>query len=101
MFVLPLAIALSCASMSPEELLCEEAVSRLEDCCPGLDARRFSCETGCNSPTTAVTEQASECIRDRSCDDLKNKGSCTALTRIANEPYPASATFVIEQEACK
>lgn len=94
------ASALSCANFDDDQLQCEEAVSRLEKCCEGLDARRFSCDTGCNRNVN-FTDRASACIREKSCDDLRNGTQCAALARVALEPYPSEATAQIEQEACR
>ncbi|MBX3228658.1 MAG: hypothetical protein KIT84_08400 [Labilithrix sp.] len=94
------AAALSCANFDNDELQCEEAVSRLEECCPDIDARRFSCDVGCNSGVD-FTNRAAGCVRDRSCDDLRNRDICAAMTRIANEPYPGQSTAQIEQEVCR
>jgi len=94
------AIVLSCGSIRDEELQCEEAVSRLEECCTNLSAGRFSCDPGCNS-SVDLTERASACVRDRSCEELSSRGICTNMIRLANEPFPSSATAELEQEACK
>jgi len=100
MVALLVGIVLSCGGISGDELGCENAVSHLEDCCSTLEGHRFTCERTCRGDVD-LTETASECISDRSCTELQDRGICAAMTRLANEPYPASATAAIEQEACK
>lgn len=69
-------------------LWCEEALSRLTDCCPGFDPVRVECnfyfshDPGCGKPTTQQIEPAlstaeSECIRDTGCEVLRSTGVCT------------------------
>lgn len=100
MIALLVGVVLSCGSLSEEEVTCEEAVSLLEDCCPKLDAQRFSCSQSCSGDGD-FTERAISCIRERSCTQLQDRGICTGLTRLANEPYPSRSTDAIQQEACK
>lgn len=102
--VLLVAIALSCGSVRDDELSCEEAVARLQDCCPGIDPRRLNCEfeTSCSSSNVpVVTERAAECIRARACADLEARGICGGLERLSKEAYPSSRRAEIEAEACK
>ena len=66
---------------------CEDALSRLETCCPGFDATPVLCNfywdksTGCGSTTTssvepALSEGESSCIRETSCDALVKDKVC-------------------------
>ena len=97
-----MSIVLSCGSIRDDELVCEEAVSRLEDCCPSFEPRRFSCDRGgCNPNVPALDERAADCVRERACGDLQSKGICENLIRLSNQPYPSSLTDEIEREACK
>jgi hypothetical protein len=74
------------------ELFCEEAVARLEQCCGQLE-RRFQCvfrepewsEPGCEesvlldpgvSPDIDMDESA--CLRRMSCEAMNARGTCTA-----------------------
>lgn len=66
----------ACGTMREDEQYCEEAVSRLVGCCPGFDLTQISCQysegcTGSNDQFPALTIEESECIRDRSCDQLR------------------------------
>jgi hypothetical protein len=101
-----LGVSLACASMTKEELACEEAASRLIDCCPGFDARRMPCVEseggGCNKVASPVlTERASSCILDTSCDALRGRGSCDNLIALSLVPHALKDTQAIETEACK
>jgi hypothetical protein len=60
---------------------CEDALERLERCCPGFDAAPVLCNfyhsktSGCGSVATdnttpAFSRDESKCIRDTSCDSL-------------------------------
>jgi hypothetical protein len=66
---------------------CEDALSRLEQCCPGFDPTPVLCNfywdksTGCGSTTTeseepAFTRDESDCIREMSCDQLVTNKVC-------------------------
>lgn len=97
-------VALSCRSFGSDELSCEEALSRIQDCCPGFNVDRIDCAQGCryNNPSSPdLTERASECIRDRDCGELQSRGICEGLIRISREPYPSLFPNGIEDEACK
>jgi hypothetical protein len=97
-------IVLSCGSVRNDELVCEEAVARLENCCPTFDPRRFDCEyiDSCNGGNLpAVDEHAAQCIRDRACGDLGALGICAGLIQLSDEPYPVALRDAIEREACR
>jgi len=66
---------------------CEEAVARLQKCCPGFDASRVLCNyyysynSGCGSSETnttdpALNESESRCVLATTCDDLVAKKIC-------------------------
>ena len=66
---------------------CEDALARLERCCPDFDAKPVLCNfsfdksTGCGSTVASSVQPAfntseSSCIRDTSCDDLVTKKVC-------------------------
>ncbi len=91
------ALILACSNGKDEQdddqfredvIVCEEAVARLEHCCPGFDVRSIECRyryahrEGCGTTTTERTEPAftkaeSACVRAASCEDLVAKGACT------------------------
>lgn len=101
--VLVFACSWACGGIDDNELHCEEAVSHLEECCDGFDARRFQCdeESTCATREPDFADRASECIRDRSCEVLRAQGTCAALIQLSNEPYPSDNRSRIEEEACK
>jgi hypothetical protein len=66
---------------------CEDALSRLEQCCPGFDATPVLCNyfhsksSGCGTTSTSNVRPALErwesaCIRDESCDELVANKVC-------------------------
>ena len=66
---------------------CEEAVARLERCCPGFDGAQVECrfyfsyEQGCGDTRSertepAFTEDDSRCIHDTACSELVANGVC-------------------------
>jgi len=66
---------------------CEEALARLDKCCPDFDSTRVLCNyfysfnSGCGSSTEervspALSEPESKCIRDTDCETMKAKGVC-------------------------
>jgi len=90
---------------------CEEAVARLEKCCPDFDGSRVLCnyyysfDTGICQPTTtqsiqpALNLSESQCVRDTSCDDLVVKNVCrraqdakTYTSRVVSDNGDASTT---------
>ena len=98
------AVVLSCGEIREDEMLCEEAVSRLDECCPEIDPRRLNCiyQDGCGTDLTPVfTAAASECLRDRGCDDLKSRGVCDGLKKLSYVPYPYQVRREFEAEACR
>ncbi len=67
---------------------CEEAIARLERCCPDFEGSRVLCnyyysyDTSACGPTTeqsvrpALSLPESQCVRDTSCDELVARGVC-------------------------
>src|SRR5262245_44560823 len=86
------AVVLSCGSIPDDELTCEEAVSRLIDCCPGFDPRRMPCvrSDGCGNDQTkpSFSEDSSRCILGKTCDDLR-AGTCERVIRGSVLPHIA------------
>ena len=100
------ALPLACGSITHEELVCEEAVSRLDDCCPDLDSRRLPCVQssgdGCGGAADPVlTVRASQCILDSACEAMISRGSCDRIVSLSLVPHSIKDTKAIEQEACK
>ena len=97
LFALGVALVLACNSNGNDEeddnqfrddvIWCEEAIARLERCCPGFDGARVECKfyysynEGCGSSETRRTEPAftkdeSRCIHDTTCSALVDTGVC-------------------------
>lgn len=96
LFALAVALVLACNSNADEEednqfredvIWCEEAVARLERCCPGFDATRVECtfyfsrHEGCGATDIkhvepAFTTEESHCIRETACARLVETGVC-------------------------
>ena len=79
-----------------EVLLCEEAVGKLDTCCPDIDWSTVQCNYrhtttgGCTDGTADFEDPAlnlaeSRCILDTSCEDIHRNGVCTRAK--AAQPY--------------
>ena len=95
-FALGISLLLACGGSGDEHdnnnfredvIECEDALARLEKCCPSFDATVVRCQfdysknTGCGSTSIdsvqpAFNKDESQCIRETSCDDLVKKGVC-------------------------
>ncbi|MCC6553134.1 MAG: hypothetical protein IT372_08960 [Polyangiaceae bacterium] len=78
--------------MREDEVRCEEAVARLEECCPGTDLSQISCTyvagaCSTNYPDLSIDE--SQCISDMDCGELRSAGVC-ARAEHASDPPPAT-----------
>jgi hypothetical protein len=103
-FAAVVAVVLSCGDLRESEMLCEEAVSRLDECCPEIDPRRLNCiyQQGCGTDLVPVfTVRASECLRERSCETLRDQGICDGLQQLSYQPYPYQSRIEFESEACR
>lgn len=103
-FAAVVAVVLSCGEIREDEMLCEEAVSHLEECCPDIDPRRFNCihQEGCGRDLDPVlTRAASECVSGRDCDDLRSRGVCDGLRQRSYEPYNFQSRGEFEKESCR
>lgn len=83
-----------------EVLLCEEAVARLDTCCPDIDWSTVACNYrhtstgGCTNGTADFEDptfklEESRCILDTSCSDIHARGVCTRAK--AAQPYITKA----------
>ncbi len=100
-FALVLGALFACNGIRHDELSCEEAVSRLSECCAGFRASNVDCSytasQGCGTfptyPQIGLT--ASECIRSQSCDSLQSSGVCDrAAMQPAAQPQDDEGGFV-------
>jgi hypothetical protein len=67
-----------CAGIREDELLCEEAMAHIGQCCPGLDVGAVDCTytSGCQTTYPALTVTQSQCIDGTSCPDLVSSDMC-------------------------
>jgi hypothetical protein len=73
-----LVAASGCDSISREELRCEEAISKVMSCCPGLPASPVVCEYRQSTISPFVfTFPAVDCLVGLSCAELQARGTCT------------------------
>lgn len=93
-FLIALAPAL-CGNIRQDEFLCEEAFAHLKECCPELSKDLYLCDyaAGCdgevhNSPALGV--DASNCIREMSCDALVASGVCTRAAALPEGFVPGT-----------
>lgn len=104
LFAGAVAVVLSCGEIREDEMLCEEAVSRLDECCPNIDPRRLNCvyNDGCGTALVPVfTPAASDCVRERACADMQARGICDGLRQLSYQPYPFQERSAFEKEACR
>jgi hypothetical protein len=100
-----LGVALACTNGEDDEqfreevFVCEEAVARLESCCPGFDARSVPCvfyrSTGCSGNQSIVRDPAldtrqADCILDSSCDQIRAADMCRRAAGLS--PLPNGTT---------
>lgn len=73
-------------------LLCEEAVTHLQDCCPNLgEVYAEACEfrrDGCNNGRNVSLDlRTSRCIRDKECAELVQQGICDRASEVVASGY--------------
>jgi hypothetical protein len=78
--VLVLGARVNVGWIDESEFKCETALSPVEACCPGFDPTSYRCiNEGCGAgvePDLSIAD--ADCIRQKSCDDLKAEGYCDA-----------------------
>ncbi|APR77320.1 Hypothetical protein A7982_02667 [Minicystis rosea] len=74
-----------------DELECEQAFAHLKACCPDFDHTEISCvySTFCNLVLPDLSIPESQCIVQRSCEDIVQGGICE---RARNRPFESSQT---------
>jgi hypothetical protein len=84
-------MSLACSSFREDEFLCENAVSHLQGCCPGLDASRVVCsysDQGCFFGDQTYPEldlAQSGCILSNSCEALRANGVCDRAAALPDQ----------------
>jgi len=93
-------LPLACGDMRQDELDCEEAVSHLQECCPGFTGNNVECTyvSGCAGTTyPEISYDQSRCIRGESCDALVRSGVCERTRQLSPEPTGRGATTFFPQ----
>jgi hypothetical protein len=75
------------ASIQEDQLECEQAVARLDECCAPFDASE-ACGDGC-SPIT-LTVQESRCIQNSDCETLVTTGVCRRVDQLSRAAWKTS-----------
>ena len=80
--------ALGLRCIRGDELQCENAVTRLADCCPTFPRIEGYCDysEGCGTYYPTISESDARCIARSSCEDLVASGVCD---RAATAPRPS------------
>lgn len=104
--VVALLVALSCTGLSEEELTCEQAVSKISECCPDVDTRRLPCVEsagGCTNgeAEATVSRSAGRCVLDLSCETLRSSGKCERIVAYAMLPHVYKNRAQLEAEVCR
>jgi hypothetical protein len=87
--------------LDKNDLLCEEAMAQLLECCPDLPVQRGWCETqGCDSSSAHLSVKESECITDSSCETIEAHDICARVLR-KYEPGDASLDGSAGQQVCQ
>ena len=86
-FTLSLAIGMvfACGEIRQDEFICENAVSHLQECCPGFDPTRVACsyDTGCGITTFPELDSTQgQCILGDSCQALVTNGVCSRVAAL-------------------
>lgn len=75
-----------CERISQEEILCEEAVAKLYECCgytkaiDGLTCKFADASGGCLATRPQVSSVRATCLLERSCQQLRENGTCEDRT---------------------
>lgn len=86
--VLGMLSLMASGGLREDEVDCEQAVSHLDECCPGFTwASSLRCEYygGCGTSTPGLSVEESNCVMAMSCDELTARDLCTTLANLAQE----------------
>jgi hypothetical protein len=75
----------ACGNIRQDEFICENAVSHLQECCPGFDPTRVACsyDTGCGVTTFPELDATQgQCILGDSCQALVANGVCDRVAAL-------------------
>jgi hypothetical protein len=88
-------MVLACGAIRQDEFICENAVSHLQECCPGFDPTRIVCsyDTGCGVTTyPELDETQGQCILGDSCQALVANGVCDRVAALPDEGLDEGGT---------
>jgi hypothetical protein len=96
-FTVSLAIGMvfACGNIRQDEFICENAVSHLQECCPGFDPTRVACsyDTGCGVTTFPELDATQgQCILGDSCQALVANGVCDRVAALPDEGLEEGGT---------
>lgn len=94
-----------CAGIREDELLCEEAMAHIGQCCPGLDVAAVDCTytSGCGTTYPALTVTQSQCIDGMSCAALVSSDMCPnaqASQDSDGSPGSGNSVLVLVEQVC-
>ena len=100
-------VTLMCATgIDERQLECEEAVARLQECCPDLRISELRCHPeGCDGVTTpTLTLDESKCILNETCGAITSADTCHRVeavgeVNIKNAQYDPSSSPVTTSKA--
>ena len=89
------------SDMRADVVECEDAISRLQRCCPGFEGEPIVCRyyfennSGCTSQSTrrewpAISTSESRCIRETSCRDMIDRKICARAQEARLRTYTYS-----------
>jgi hypothetical protein len=84
------------ACLESSEYRCENAVSHLRECCPGIDVTYLRCINGysCESMygSHVLHEEDSNCILSLNCEQIRSQDICARALREELPYYPDGGT---------
>lgn len=93
------ALVFGTGALDRTEVLCEEAIAHLEDCCGSLNAYNVCGNAdGCN-PVTTLSQEESACILELSCSP-KMRQVCDRVEALSAAVDSEIVGEVQEQEIC-
>ena len=92
---LGLVLGHSCSDITTSTLLCEDATSRIYQCC-AVHAAIDCHENGCSGHHPNFAPETAKCLRSLSCDDLRQAGVCD----VPDWQFPIGSTCYDGQATC-
>jgi hypothetical protein len=76
--------SLACGGFHKSEIVCEEAVVKIAECCPRVEIRLVNCdhdETCTRTHVPDVDEALAACVKRKDCRALDAEGVCAGIER--------------------